>query len=145
MSTKKREAEQGAVLAEFVLFVAVTMMGLMLIVLAWRQNGAHMEAVDVAQAAARSATLGRDEEEATSRAAAVLDALPDTGAAECSSSQTVVDVSRFQEGWVTVTVTCQVDYTGLTLITNAIGTSVTESWVEVVDPARRTLGLAAEG
>jgi len=137
-----RDNERGAALAEFVITVTVMTMGILLVVLAWRMNGARLEATDVAQSASRAATLGRDEDEAASRGSAMVDGLPPGGSAECSSAQTVVDVSRFQEGWVEVTVTCQVDFTGLTLITNSVGMSITESWIEAVDPARRTFGLA---
>ncbi len=130
-----RDSERGDANIEFVIWGSALVLTILLGLYAFRLSAARGEIQDSAQAGARAASLARTPTEAASVGQdAALGSLPVTEPI-CRTATASVDTSQWAAGWVQVTVSCTVDFSGLNPI--AAGTQTVDyTWTEPVDQAR---------
>lgn len=134
-----RDSERGDSTIEFVIWGSVLVLTMLLGLYAFRLSSARGEIQDAAQAGARAASLERDPSEAASAGSeAALAALP-VGEPICRTASATVNISEWNDGWVAVTVTCDVDFAGLNPVAVASGETITYTWSEPIDRARREI------
>ena len=125
---------------ELMVWGAALTLTMLLGVYAFRLSGAQGEVRDAAQAGARAASLARSPDDATAAGrSAALATLP-VGDEVCRTASVTVDTSRWNTGWVAVTVNCAASMSGLAPVTAPTSRRVTETWTEPVDQGRRRMG-----
>jgi len=125
------DADRGSMIVELVVLLPVIILAIGFLAWAGRQPAADGEIRAAARSAARAASLQRDAGDAV--AAGERAGLAAAGLEVCTSVEVSVDVSRWQQGWVSATVTCDVNNQGL--IFN--GGTLEQSWTEPVQQASR--------
>lgn len=139
MTTGRRRDDRGAVTSEMAIVMVVFFMGfLMLVVYAGRVGQAENDVRSAAHEAARAATLEATPADAEARARAVATTnLSASGVACAGGSNIVVDTSNFVPGgWVTVTVSCNADFSDVTSLAVPGSRTFTASAAEVIDVYR---------
>gem|GEM_PF-2917952 len=126
-----RTMERGSMVVELVVLAPVVILAIGFLAWAGRQPAADGEVRAAARSAARAASLQRDiGQAATAGEAAGLTA---AGLEVCSTVDVSIDTSRWQQGWVRATVTCDVNNQGLIFD----GGTLEQSWSEPVQQASR--------
>lgn len=125
-------SDRGAMALELIILVPVIVMAIGFLAWAGRQPAADGEVRAVAQAAARAASLERDVNAAVAAGTAV--GTTAAGLEVCVTVTVVVDTSRWQQGWVSATATCDVNNQGLVIFD---GGSLQHTWSEKVHQAGR--------
>lgn len=135
------DLERGGASLELVLLAPALLALLLLVVAGGRLVQARGDVDAVARDAARAASIARDPAHAAADAERVALERLGTGRAMCPQPSVVTDTSRFSAGGaVTVTVTCSVDLSDVTLL-GIPGTNTIEGRAtEVVDSYRGTDG-----
>ena len=136
---RARRDDRGESVLELMIWGAALTLTMLLGVYAFRLSGAQGEVRDAAQAGARAASLSRSPSDAIGAGrSAALATLP-VGDEVCRTASVTVDTSRWNTGWVAVTVNCAASMNGLTPVTSG-SRAVTETWTEPVDQGRRRTG-----
>ena len=131
--------DRGEAVLEFAIVMPIVLLAIVAAVAAGRLTGTESTVTDAAQAGARAASLARTPDEASAAGQEAAEATLPLGGVQCVSSSVNVDTSEwFEPGFVTVTVQCNVETGDLALIDGGPIDSIERSWVEAVDPARRT-------
>ena len=137
---RARRDDRGESVLELMMWGAALTLTMLLGVYAFRLSGAQGEVRDAAQAGARAASLARSPGEALGAGrSAALATLP-VGDEVCRTASVTVDTSRWNTGWVVVTVDCAASMSGLAPGTAPASRAVIESWTEPVDQGRRRTG-----
>lgn len=124
-------SDRGSAALEVVVVAPAVILVIMFLVLATRQPAAQGEVNSAAKAAARAASL----ESVPSDAVAAGIGAGDVGAV-CTTMNVNVDVSRWDDGWVSAEVDCVINTSGISLGQNSL--SVEAQWTEQVQQAGRT-------
>lgn len=132
-ASRRPAGERGeAGILEMLLWVPVVVLLLGTMGVALRQNTTAGVAQDAAEAAARHARAGTSPADGRRLAETSLAASFDAHTGECTGT---IDTSGWDTGTITVTVTCETDFAGLSYV--APGPyRVTRTWTETIDPAR---------
>lgn len=123
--------ERGSIIVELVVLLPVIILAIGFLAWAGRQPAADGEIRAAARSAARAASLQRDASQAV--AAGEAAGLAAAGLEVCSTVEVVIDVSRWQQGWVSATVTCDVNNQGLIFDAGTLE----RDWTEPVQQASR--------
>ncbi len=123
--------ERGSMIVELVVLLPVIILAIGFLAWAGRQPAADGEVRAAARSAARAASLQRDANDAL--AAGEVAGLAAAGLEVCTTVTVSVDTSRWQQGWVSATVTCDVNNQGLIFD----GGTLEQSWTEPVQQASR--------
>ena len=131
--------DRGEAVLEFVILMPLVLVTIVAVMFAGRLSGTESTVTDAAQAGARAASLARSPERAATAGVEADEATLPLGDVQCVSSAVNVDTSEwFEPGFVTVTVVCNVETGDLALLNGGPVDSIERSWVEAIDPARRT-------
>ncbi len=123
--------ERGSMIVELVVLLPVIILAIGFLAWAGRQPAADGEVRAAARSAARAASLQRDTGNAVDAGEAA--GLAAAGLEVCTTVGVSVDISRWQQGWVTASVTCDVNNQGLIFD----GGTLEQSWTEPVQQASR--------
>lgn len=137
--------DRGETTLEFAILMPIVLIMIVAVMYAGRLTGTESTVTDAAQAGARAASLARDPGEAAAAGQAAAQATLPLGGVQCVSSSVNVDTSEwFDPGFVTVTVTCNVETGDLALLDGGPVDSIERSWIESIDPARRSAEVLFE-
>lgn len=136
---QKLKDDRGETTLEFAILMPLVLFTVAAVMFAARLTGTESVVTDAAQAGARAASLARSPDDASSLGVAAAEATLPLGGVQCVSSSINVDTSEwFEPGFVTVTVVCNVETGDMALIGGGPVDSIERTWVEAIDPARRS-------
>ena len=120
MRRRPHADDRGAASVEVVLLVPMILLVIGLMFAGWRLWAARSATQQAAQAAARAASIARSGADASGRADQVARSNLAALGAPCDTSSVATDVSAFSlapgvEGWINVSVTCQLGFADLVL------------------------------
>ena len=137
---RARGGDSGSAAAELVLITPLLIMIMLLIVGAGRLVDARLQVDSAARQAARAASLARDPATASAQAGATARAALASEHITCNPLGVSLDTTAFRPGGqVTVTVSCAVSLSGLSLLRLPGSETLTASFSSPVD-AYRGLG-----
>jgi Flp pilus assembly protein TadG len=141
-----RQDERGSAAAELTLLTPLLILLLLFVVLCGRLADAKLRLNDVAHQSARAATLARTPSQATTDARATADAALASAGITCRSLTVNTDTQGLRPGsTVTVTVSCSVGLSDLTLLGIPGSRTLEASFSSPVDVWRGTPTSAAGG
>jgi Flp pilus assembly protein TadG len=138
--------ERGSAAAELTLLTPLLILLLLFVVLCGRLADTKLRLNDVAHQAARAATLARTPSQASADVRATADAALASAAITCRSLTVSTDTQGLRPGsTVTVTVSCSVGLSDLTLLGVPGSRTLESSFSSPVDVWRATTTNAARG
>jgi Flp pilus assembly protein TadG len=141
-----RQDQRGSAAAELTLLTPLLMLMLLFIVLCGRLADAKLRLNDVAHQSARAATLARTPTQATADARATAEAALASAGITCQSLTLSTDTQGLRPGsTVTVTVSCNVGLSDLTLLGLPGSRTLESSFSSPIDVWRGTTTTSAAG
>ncbi len=129
--------ERGAIAAQAAAMAPLLALVVLLVLFTGRVVDANHSVQAAAHEAARAASLAGTAADAAAAAQATAEANLNAGGLTCRTLNVTPDLSQFQAGgWVSVTVTCNADFSDMTLLGVPGSRSFEETAIEVVDAYR---------
>jgi len=137
VTSARARGDAGAATTELVLVTPLLVVLLLFVVFCGRVAGAKGDVVGAARDAARAASIERDPDSARAAGEATAGEALQRQAIGCATLNTSVDVSNFGPGGtVTVTLSCSIRVSDLTLLALPGTKTLTSTVVEVIDVYR---------
>ena len=129
--------QRGAIALQAAAMAPLLALVVLLVLFTGRVVDANSSVQAAAHEAARAASLAGTPSDAAAAAQATAEANLNAGGLTCRTLTVTPDLSQFQAGgWVTVTVTCNADFSDMTLLGVPGSRSFTKTAIEVVDTYR---------